>query len=281
MEIFVVKGDRQDRRTDHKEKTDGKEGDGQDLIIFSLKNGMLFGTMTQLGKKQQVMIMKRIDIWDIQMDECTAKEAMQCAMQYMETEALNVIEMLNGNTIVQAREEEELRAMIAQSDLILIGDRMILEAAGIEGENSYKEPEGKRFLKMFIRYLHKNHKKVYLLALTKEEIRRFEDYVKSRYSGIKIAGTFAMHESEIADDMVVNQINGTEADCILSVLPPGEQESFVARNRTLLDSRLWIGLGNDRQLYARNESWTGKLRAYVLKQFLKTELEKEKKKNEV
>lgn len=242
---------------------------------------MLFGTMTQLGKKQQVMIMKRIDIWNIQMDECTAKESMQCAMQYMETEALNVIEMLNGNTIVQAREEEELREMIAQSDLILIGDRMILEAAGIEGENSYKEPEGKRFLKMFIRYLHKNHKKIYLLTSTKEEIRRFEDYVKSHYSGIKIAGTFAMQESEIADDMVVNQINGTEADCILSVLPPGEQESFVSRNRTLLDSRLWIGLGNDRQLYARNESWTGKFRAFVLKQFLKKELEKEKKKNEV
>lgn len=225
--------------------------------------------------------MKRINIWDIQVDECTAKEAMQCAIQYMETEALNVIEMLNGNTIVRAREEETLREMIAQSDLILIGDRMILEAAGIEGENSYKEPEGRWFLKMFIRYLHKNHRKVYLLASTSEQIRKFEDYIKGHYNGIKIVGTFAMHENEAADDTVVNQINGTETDCILSVLSPGEQENFVSRNKAVLDSRIWIGLGDDPQFFAKRETWMGKLSSFILKQFLKKELEKEKKKNEV
>ncbi len=45
-----------------------------------------------------------------------------------------------------------------------------------------------------------------------------------------------------ADDMLVNAINGSEVDCILSALSVPLQEEFSAKNRNLLDARVWVGV---------------------------------------
>ncbi len=44
--------------------------------------------------------------------------------------------------------------------------------------------------------------------------------------------------------MLVNAINGSEVDCILSALSVPLQEDFIAKNRNLLDARVWVGVGN-------------------------------------
>ncbi len=41
---------------------------------------------------------------------------------------------------------------------------------------------------------------------------------------------------------IVNAVNGSEADCILSVLPSPAQEDFIEQNRALIDTRVWIGV---------------------------------------
>ncbi len=52
--------------------------------------------------------------------------------------------------------------------------------------------------------------------------------------------------------MLVNAINGSEVDCVLSALSVPLQEDFIAKNRNLLDARVWIGVGKEE--YSRHVS---------------------------
>ena len=50
-------------------------------------------------------------------------------------------------------------------------------------------------------------------------------------------------ETEGREEEIINEINGTETDCIISVLPSPYQEMFIGRNRSLLNVKLWLGCG--------------------------------------
>ena len=126
-------------------------------------------------------------------------------------------------------------------DLVLPGEKLILEAA--EEARLPKEIDIKLYLKMFMRYLHKNHKRMYLLVESEEDGQEAFRYMQRTYSGIQLVGLAKVSAEGRADDMLVNAINGSEVDCILSALSVPLQEDFIAKNRNLLDARVWVASG--------------------------------------
>ena len=62
--------------------------------------------------------------------------------------------------------------------LVLPGEVEILEAAEIHDRVKLKETENRIFLKMFMKYLQKNQKRIYLLADTEEEIVQAENAIR-------------------------------------------------------------------------------------------------------
>ena len=121
------------------------------------------------------------------------------------------------------------------------GEKLILEAA--EEARLPKEIDIKLYLKMFMRYLHKNHKRMYLLVESEEDGQEAFRYMQRTYSGIQLVGLAKVSAEGRADDMLVNAINGSEVDCILSALSVPLQEDFIAKNRNLLDARVWVASG--------------------------------------
>ncbi len=65
-------------------------------------------------------------------------------------------------------------------------EKPILEAA--EEARLPKEIDIKLYLKMFMRYLHKNHKRMYLLVESEEDGQEAFRYMQRTYSGIQLVG---------------------------------------------------------------------------------------------
>ena len=107
---------------------------------------------------------EKINVLDIEIDELTAKEAMKNSMIYMESDPISVIELVTADGLIQINEIQDLKENVRQFNLVLAGEKTILDAAGITERKLLQETENRTFLKMFIRYLHKNHKRVYLLV---------------------------------------------------------------------------------------------------------------------
>ena len=217
---------------------------------------------------------EKINVLDVNIDSCTAKEAMKETIAFLESEPVSVIDVVSVDGLMQMNDLSELKARMNEFDLVLPGEKLILEAA--EEARLPKEIDIKLYLKMFMRYLHKNHKRMYLLVESEEDGQEAFRYMQRTYSGIQLVGLAKVSAEGRADDMLVNAINGSEVDCILSALSVPLQEDFIAKNRNLLDARVWVGVGNRMFSDHRQGLGHGKLAKFLLNHIFKREMEKNK-----
>lgn len=220
---------------------------------------------------------KKISVLDIAIDDYTAKEAMQKTVEYMTSEPINTIRILNAGSLVTAAESESFKESVEQFDMVLAGDISLLETAGVEESSRLKETGSRIYLKMFFRYLNNNHKRVFLLTGSTEEMDKLEQCLRNDYRHIQIAGSLSMTNGDMADDMIVNEINGTETDCIISIIEYPLKEEFVLKNQAQIDARLWMVLGAQFMPLRQKSRIKTRLLELWAKRVLKKESEKHKK----
>ena len=220
---------------------------------------------------------EKINVLDVEINELTAKEALRESIRYMESEPVNIIEMVTVDSLMQLSSVQNLIEDVRYFDLMLAGDKTILEAADVTERKILQETENGTYLKLFIRYLHKNHKRVYLLVESEEEGENLYQYLEERYSGIQIAGLAKVSANDRADDMLVNDINGSEVDCVLSALSAPLQEEFIVKNKGVLNARVWLGIGRGTLPMKGQSTGRGRLTRFVEKHIFKKEIEKRKR----
>lgn len=221
---------------------------------------------------------RKIKVLDIDIDNCSAKEALKKTIEYMDSVPVNTVEMVTVDGLMQMDGAPELKGEMWKFDLVMAGDKTILEAAEVTEKKYLQEAEEQLFLKLFLRYLHKNHKRVYLLVESEEEGQAFFDYLQKYYNGVQVVGLAKVSAQNRADDMLVNAINGGEVDCIIAALLAPLQEDFIMKNRNLLDVRVWLGIGKSTLPVCRNSFMSGKLGQFLVKYIFKREIEKRKQK---
>lgn len=184
-----------------------------------------------------------IEVMGVVLDCLTAKEAMLQAMQFMENDLVDTIEILSMKDLMNGREDTEWQDRVNECGLVMPGEAEILKAADAGGGNVERETADHIFIKLFLKYLQKNQKKIFLLAETEEDLQDTTDALRRYNRGIRLAGSGVVKPEDNRDESVVNEINGTETDCILSVLASPYQEQFISRNRALLNAKVWLGCG--------------------------------------
>ncbi len=217
------------------------------------------------------------EVLGIQLNNCTAKEAMQTVIRFMEEEQLQVVELATVDGLMSIMEQEAYGEAIKNFDLVLAGDTTILETAGVKERQLYRETKEQTFLKLFLQFLRKNHKRIYLLAETEDDCTGYYEYFMGQYPGCQIVGAAKVSAQDPADDMVVNAINGSECDCIFSGLPSPLQEEFIIRNQKLLNARVWLGIGRNNLPGERKSSVMTGIGDFILRRLFKKEIGKRKK----
>lgn len=217
----------------------------------------------------------KIDIFGIDIDALTAKDTLKRIVQFMESETVSTVEIVTLELLVQGQDAAQWQEMMRQMDLVLPGEKEILEASekaaglshGTSEANSHliKELEKQVFLKMFFKYLQRTRKKVFLLAGREEELLFLQEKLRPYARGFLPAGHAVLPRDGGRKDSVINEINGVEPDCILSVLPYPEQERFITEAKALLNARLWVGCSLSLLQEENKKKPSGKLRKFFLK----------------
>lgn len=151
----------------------------------------------------------KIQIMNGEKDGYTAKEAMQHVVEYVNAKSTHAIEVLSI------------------------------------GESKEDGAESVLFVKMCMRFLHKNSKKVFIIAKNDEMLQKLREYIVETYERIQIVETVNWDENAMSHDMVLNQINGDEAECVIAAIPFDEQNDFLEQYRSALDAKIWIGIGTE------------------------------------
>ena len=223
---------------------------------------------------------ERMNILDIELDKMTAKEAMRHFVEYIDPEPAEVMEFVTAESLMQMDEVSGIKKEVCGFELVLPADTTLLKTAGISDKKILKDTENSVLIKMMFRYLHKNHKRIYLLVDTQEDGRKVYEYFEKHYPGIQIGGIAKVVQEDRADDMIVNAINGADIDCVVSYMSSPLQEDFISKTRNQLNIRIWLGLGKEVPVLKHLRTKQVVLSRFIMKKILQKEVEKRKKSRE-
>lgn len=218
----------------------------------------------------------KIKIFDIELDKISPKEAMKRAMQYMEGESVSTIEIVTMEMLMQGQEKPEWKAQMLDMNLLLPGDREILESTERADWKGIRDLED-RVSETVFPVSGEEPEAFVLVADSEEDMEYLRAILARNAAKCVIAGAAVLPADSGKEENVINTINGEEPDCILSVLSSPWQEQFIAKGRALLNARLWLGCESILKWGKAKKRRVGKLRHFFLKKVFRYQVEKEKK----
>ena len=198
---------------------------------------------------------EKISIFDVEISCIKAKEAMMQAIGFMKGDSVNTIELVSMESLMKEHENPEWKKKVSMQDLVLPGSVEILETAKTDDARLLRETDDKLFLRMFLKYLQKNHHKIYLLAASQEELVKAEEALARYNQGIRVVG-----------DAVIHPEDGelTDADRIHGIV-----------NRALIDTRVWIGCGSVLMRSFDDRKMTSRIKRMLVKKVFRYKVEKQ------
>lgn len=189
-------------------------------------------------------MIKKIDIMGILLDDYTVREALHQIESLSDDNVLRSIESISMQMLMEAEQDEELRNAISSLDLAIVGQKEILEVAGVGTMQRIKETEENDFFYEFLKRLERNHKRLFLLGETEEKNNRIKEKLIEQYPQLSIVGEYAL-ENCIGDQAaVINEMNAATPDLVLSALPSPTQEHFFWEHKDKINARIWYGVGD-------------------------------------
>ncbi len=189
-------------------------------------------------------MIKKIDIMGILLDDYTVREALHQIESFSDDNVLRSIESISMQMLMEAEKDEELRNAISSLDLAIVGQKEILEVAGVGTMQRIKETEENDFFYEFLKRLERNHKRLFLLGETEEKNNRIKEKLIEQYPQLSIVGEYAL-ENCIGDQAaVINEMNAATPDLVLSALPSPTQEHFFWEHKDKINARIWYGVGD-------------------------------------
>ena len=188
-------------------------------------------------------MIKKIDVLGLPLDNYTVREAMRQIESYTSNNVLNTIESISMQMLMLAEEDEVVREVIQSLDMAVIGEKEILQATKSSSMQRIRETEENDFFFEFFKRIERNHKSVYLIGESEQKVEEVKAELQHEFKKIVIAGAYATENCVGALDAVINEMNATTPDIIVSVLPTPAQEHFFWEHKDKMNANVWYGMG--------------------------------------
>lgn len=188
-------------------------------------------------------MIKKIDIMGVQLDNYTVREAIRQVETYLESGVLNTIESISMQMLMDSEQDTVQRQVITSLDLAIIGEKEIMQAAGIGTMQRMNETEENDFFFEFFKRMERNKKNLFLLGENEQAIEELKDMLHTEYPKLVIVGEYALENCVGDQDAVINDMNALTPDVIVSVLPSPMQEHFFWEHKDKMNASIWYGVG--------------------------------------
>lgn len=223
-------------------------------------------------------MIKKIELLGMQLDNYTVREAMMQVENFLSGDVLASIEDISVQMLLNAEEDAVVREVVSSLDLAVIGEREIIQAAGDAAMQRIRETEENDFFPEFFKRVERNHKSIYILGRTKDAIDGLREKLLCGFPKLEVAGEYAIDECTGDLEAVINDMNVTAPDVIVSVLPTPMQEHFFAEHKDKISANIWYGVGDtDRSKKRGIRSWW---QSFTKREKLKSSMAKYQIKNE-
>ena len=192
----------------------------------------------------------RVEVMDVPIDNVTMDEALEASERLLAQKGAHYCVTPNAEIVYEALQNEDLRRIICQADLVLPDGAGVVLGAKILGTPLKQKVAGIDFADALMARLEHTDKTFYFLGGKPGVAQQAVERLKERYPELKVCGTHDGYFQEDAD--VIADVNAHRPDVLFVCLGAGKQEKFMYEHREELQVGLMAGLGGSLDGFAGN-----------------------------
>lgn len=186
---------------------------------------------------------KRIQLLDISVDLASTWDASSATIEYLQDVSSKVVYFVNSKTLLLLQENDEWRAIVEESNLILPGnasvDDSINEVLGHKRDPFFVES----YFDDVFDYAIETGLDIMLVAEDKNKLSSVQENLHAKRPYLSLTG---LDLSKYGDSMdaIVNEINSVAPDILIMTLKEQMQLELLKGYRNQMNARLMLFTGN-------------------------------------
>ncbi len=188
-------------------------------------------------------MVNKIRLLGMEIENYSLREEVLRGEAFIDQGELNIIRTISMKLLSMAADNRLVRDSIGQADLLIIGDKEILMEAGIHSSQRLREASEFIFMKEYLKRMSYSQRRVFLVAADSGKLGTLQEYLDTAYEKLQIAGKCILEESAGIYDNIINEINASAPEAVLSVLESPQEENFLLEAGTRLNAKVWYSLG--------------------------------------
>lgn len=195
--------------------------------------------------------MKKVSIFGVKINNITLDEATEIVEKFLGEDRLRAIYTPNTEIVMAAKDDENLKKIINESDLVIPDGIGLIYGSRIGKKPLKERVTGVDLSIKLLEIANKKGYRLYLLGGKDGVAKRAGENILKEYPNVNIVGYhhgyfkgshigYKDHEEELN---LIDNINGAKPDIIFVGLGFPKQEIWIAENKNRLNGRVIIGNG--------------------------------------
>ena len=189
------------------------------------------------------MPLKQVEILGVNVNSLTMAQAVEAVQQFIAEKKVALVATANAEMLMRATQDEELKDILNQADLVVPDGAGTVWAAGHLGEPRPERVAGFDLAQELMREAPSRGDRVYFFGSAPGVADKAKAKAEELYPGIQVVGVRNGFFSEADEPQIIADIRAAKPDILLAALGVPKQEKWLKKHMQELQVPVSIGVG--------------------------------------
>ena len=189
------------------------------------------------------MPLKQVEILGVNVNSLTMAQAVEAVQQFIAEKKVALVATANAEMLMRATQDEELKDILNQADLVVPDGAGTVWAAGHLGEPMPERVAGFDLAQELMREAPARGDRIYFFGSAPGVADKAKAKAEELYPGIQVVGVRNGFFSEADEPQIIAEIKAARPDILLAALGVPKQEKWLKKHMQELQVPVSIGVG--------------------------------------
>lgn len=189
------------------------------------------------------MPLKQVEILGVNVNSLTMAQAVEAVQQFIAEKKVALVATANAEMLMRSTQDEELKDILNQADLVVPDGAGTVWAAGHLGEPMPERVAGFDLAQELMREAPARGDRIYFFGSAPGVADKAKAKAEELYPGIQVVGTRNGFFAEADEPGIIAEIKAARPDILLAALGVPKQEKWLKKHMQELQVPVSIGVG--------------------------------------
>ena len=189
------------------------------------------------------MPLKQVEILGVNVNSLTRAQAVEAVQQFIAEKKVALVATANAEMLMRSTQDEELKDILNQADLVVPDGAGTVWAAGHLGEPMPERVAGFDLAQELMREAPARGDRIYFFGSAPGVADKAKAKAEELYPGIQVVGVRNGFFSEADEPQIIADIRAAKPDILLAALGVPKQEKWLKKHMQELQVPVSIGVG--------------------------------------